>query len=225
MIKKIIYKFNWLCLILLAVCTLAGCHPPESAPPEEYLLRVGTGVMSVFDFKKELEIATTAYPMDIIKDEAKYREVKFQVLNQMIERMILLERAKELQIEVSDPELETAIAGMKTGYPEGEFEKTLLESAVSYEFWKKELKVRMIMEKVVARELGDSIQIDPDDIAKYHEEHQGQEDSESEKETDQAVTKQVYRQKTEDAYQSWIKGLQEKYTIDINQARWKEIAG
>lgn len=224
MMKKMLYKFEWLSLVLLAVWAL-GCHPPESAPPEEYLLRVGTGVMTVFDFKKELEIATTAYPMDIIKDPAKFREVKFQVLNQMIERMILLERAKELQIEVSDPELETAVAGMKAGYPEGEFEKTLLESAVSYEFWKRELKVRMIMEKVVARELGDKVQISPDDIAKYHEENQGQEDSESGKETERTVTKQVYRQKTEDAYQSWIKGLQEKYTIDINQARWKEIAG
>ena len=89
----------------------------------------------------------------------------------MIEEMILQKRAEELNIEISDAEVEKAIADIKRDYPEGVFEQTFLEHAVSYNSWKKGLKIRLLMKKVVAKELEEQITITPEDISKYYREH------------------------------------------------------
>jgi hypothetical protein len=144
--------------------------------------------------------------------------------------MILLERAKELQIYISDSELEESIADIKADYPEGIFEETLLENAVSYHSWKEGLKNRLIKEKVISQELEANITITHDDISKYYKEHYGKEGLQSGREEgiedkSELIIKNLRRKKAEEAYTSWIKDLQTRYTIEINRAQWEKIFG
>lgn len=202
--------------VLSAVCILAGC-PESDIGDAEYLVRVGSSVATVADFNNALDIYRTAYPHEATSHAAPLKAIRLQVLKQISERLILLERARELHIRVPDSEVEAAIADIRSDYPEGEFEKALLESAVSYDFWKKELKIRLLMEQVVAKELGERIFVTPEELAAYHKEH-GNNPEDKDK-----ATKQIYRKKSENAYQAWIKKLGEKYRIEINQAEWERI--
>ncbi|MDM8553037.1 SurA N-terminal domain-containing protein [Desulfobacterales bacterium HSG2] len=214
-------RYNFLLIgVLSAVCVLAGC-PELDNKHDGYLIRVGDSVATVADFNNALDISKTAYPREVTDNPASLKAIQLQVLKQISERLILLERAKDIHIKVPDSELEAAIADIKSDYPEGEFEKTLLESAISYDFWKKELKARMLMEKVVAKELGERIVVTPEDLAAYHKEH-GNDGDRSDK-SDDIAAKRIYRKKSEDAYQSWIKELGKKYRIEINQAEWERI--
>ncbi len=226
--KHIYYNYISLTALLLLV-SIAGCSGSESPANGEFLIRVGEAVLTEVEFNKAFEIAKAAYPHNIMQNPEDYREAQIRLFNQMTEELILLERARELNVSVSDEEVEKSIAGIKADYPDDEvFEQTLLEYAVSYKTWKKGLETRLLMEKLVAQELKDQIVITPAEIAKYYKENYGHDQqkpgpAENSKEIDELIIKHLRRKKTEKVYRSWIEKIQKRYKIEINQKKWEKI--
>jgi len=218
----------------IIISAWAGCAPSGPEQADTYLIRIGDRVVTTLDFKEAFEVIKVAGLHNAKQNPAAYRDAQLRLLNQMVEEVILLERAKELGIQVSDAEFENAISEFKKDYPDGVFEETLLENAVSYNYWKKRLKIRLFMEKVIAKEFGERVKITPEDISKYYQEHTryrgetiGSEEKSGTKETagyaEETVVRHLRWEKTEEAYQSWIRNIKQKQTIEINQAKWKEI--
>ena len=112
-----------------------------------------------------------AYPHNRIQRSNVVREARLRLIQQMTEEMILLERAEELGITITDSQVEKALRDIKRDYPDNVFQEILLEYAIPYQSWKEGLKTRLLMEKVITQELGDKIEITHDDISKYYEEH------------------------------------------------------
>jgi arginyl-tRNA--protein-N-Asp/Glu arginylyltransferase len=101
---------------------------------------------------------------------------------------------------------------------------------VPYQSWEKGLKTRLLMEKVVAKELGDQIVVTPDDVSKYYEAHHKNgkltpDIKKVSKDINETMTKNLRRKKIEEAYKPWIKELQKKYIIEVNKAQWEKIIG
>jgi len=228
--KRYAYNYNVLIGVLLIICLLAGCADSESNDKDEFFIRVGDSVVTVFEFNRAFEISKAAYPRSAMQNPADIRDARLRLFYQMTEEMIILERAKELGIKVSDSEVAKAVSDIKGDYPDDVFEQTLLENAVPYHSWKEGLKNRLLLEKVVAKELGGQIEITPEDISKYYEDHY-KEDSltsalkEVSKDINAIIMKHLRRKKMEEAYKSWIKKLQKKYTIEINKAQLEKITG
>lgn len=192
------------------------------------LIRVGDRITTVGDFKRVFEITKTAYPHSVLQENNAYKEAQLMLLNQLTEEMIVMERAEELGIKISSTELEKAVSKIKKDYPEGVFEEMLLENAVSYESWEERLRVRLVMQKTIAAEVESKIEITPNDISRYYKEKRKKEDSEAngdgvEKENEKVIVTELRRQKAEKEYQTWIKGLQKRYTIEINDDALKKI--
>jgi hypothetical protein len=226
MIKSI--DFLYRIIPLLVAIALIGCTEPKSEDQDEYLIRVGDNVVTVLDFNKAFEIAKTAYSHNMMQDPAAFREAQLRLLNQMTEELILLERAKELNISVSDQEVNKMIAKIKSDYPDDVFEQVLLEYAVSYQSWKKGLQTRLLMEKLVEQELKDQIVIAAEDIEKYYEQNYKGDDLQTEfaeksKDINEKIIKHLRRKKTEKAYKRWIERIQKRYKIEINKEQWENI--
>ena len=214
--------------IVILVGILVGCSGPDAQNEEDYLVRVGEHVVTVVDFQKAFEIAKTAYPHNLMQKPTAYREAQMRLLNRMTEELILLQRAKDIGLEVSDEEIDQNISEIKDDYPEGEFEQTLLEYAVSYHTWRENIKNRLIMEKLIDRELKAPITITPEDIANYYDENYKGEMLKSgappsSEQVDENIIEHLRHKKAEAAYRSWIEKIQQGYTIDINQAQWEKI--
>ncbi|UCE56040.1 MAG: SurA N-terminal domain-containing protein [Desulfobacterales bacterium] len=212
------------------IIVLAGCADSGSNDENEVLIRIGDRIVTVLEFNEAFEIAKTAFPHHIRHNREDLQQAQLRLLNQMTVEMILLERAEELGIEISEAEVEKAVAEIKNDYPEGVFEETLLEFAVSYKTWKDRLRIRLIIEKVVDKELKDQIKITPEDIARYYEEnYKGQKfDSnvdENAKDINEDIIKNLRRKKTEQGYNSWINELKTRYEIEVNSAQWEKIIG
>ena len=228
--KRYFYNYNVLLCVLLIICLLAGCADSESNEKDEFFIKVGDSVLTVFEFNRAFEIAKAAYPHGTLKNPADVKDARLQLFYQMTEEMIIQERAKEVGIKVYDSEVEKAVSDIKGDYPNDEFEQTLLENAVSYQSWKEGLKNRLLLEKVVAKELGEQIEINSEDISKYYEEHY-KDDSltldskEISKDISASIMKHLRMKKMEDAYKSWIKKLQKRYKIEINKAQLEKITG
>ena len=225
---KIFYKLTLILAALLVLCALSGCADPDIKHEGEYLIRVGERITTIDDFKRTFEIVKAAYPHNELKGSTCLREARLSLLNQLVEQMIILERAREQNICISDSELEEVIEGIRKDYPEGEFNQTLLEYAISYQSWKEALKNRLIIEKVIAKELEEKVVITPENISEYYERNYerfslnsgSKEDSEN---INEFIVKHLRREKVEEAYKNWIKELKKNYKIEINRVRWEEI--
>jgi hypothetical protein len=216
--------------LFLLFFSIAGCTNSASNPENKSLIRVRDRVLTVLEFNQAFEISKTAYPYNLRNEPDELRNAQRRLLNELMIEMILLERAEELGLSVSDEELAKAVADIKGDYPEDTFEKTLLEFAVPYEIWEARLRKRLLMEKVVGSELKDQIVITPEDIAKYYEQHfkalEPNMDSTIQMENiNELIIKNLRREKTEQAYKKLINKLKQQYDIEINRVQWEKISG
>jgi hypothetical protein len=232
-------KLIW---ILAVVCVLVGCSDAETNRGDMVLIQVRDVVVTVSDFTQAFEIFNAGYDTGDTDQRDGLNEARLALLNQMTEEVLLLVKARELGIDVSPAELEAAVQDIKADYPKGEFEQALLEYAVPYRFWEKRLKTRLLMEKVIAQELGRQITITPEDIAAYYQAHYANQEEEERPEKEQApadqinkepgtdnleasIIKQLRREKTEIAYGPWIQKLKDEYPVEINKQEWEHIIG
>ncbi|MCP4687146.1 MAG: hypothetical protein GY859_03790 [Desulfobacterales bacterium] len=216
------------CLIMLAT---AGCPGSGTTPGSEYLLRVGGSSLTVHDFNQALEMDKAAYPYESLEDPARVVEIKDRLLLRMTEELVLRERARELGLRVSEEEVQKAVAEIKADYPDETFEETLLECAVSYDAWELRLKNRLIMEKVIAAEVESAIEITSEDLSAHHEKRRSEapvskdENGAAPDDAEERMLKALRWQKTEEAYQTWLKELIETRPVELNTALWEKVRG
>jgi len=190
------------------------------------LIRVGTGTVTVAEFKRAVEAsAEEAFPGDQTIDPTALNDLRVRVLKQLSEELIIAERAKQLNIQVSDQELESAVDAVKADYPDDTFEKTLLENAISYQAWKKKIATRLLMDKVINKELVDNVQITEKDVSAYFQTHfpEGLPQDEDADQINERIVQHLRQQKAEALYQGWMDKLKAAFPVDINQKRWKRL--
>jgi len=221
MIKYSIKFVSFICILCVGY-TLVGCSDVDHKQKDEYFIKVGNKTISVADFNKAFEIAKNAYPQSDIEQPEVIREVRWRLVQQMTEEMILLQRAEELGVTIKDSEVEKILEDLKKDYPDNAFQEVLLEYAIPYPSWKEGLKTRLLMQKVIVKELGDKIEITNDEISTYYEEHFKDDDTSPEmKEVPEDINnfiKNILRkEKMEKAYAFWIEKLKKNYAIEINE--------
>ncbi len=237
-VKNMPRKYISFIIIGLLVLFFSACEDSKPVMESQHLIRVGESVVTVDAFMRTLEMAKTAYPHNLMQNHEAYRAVQMRLLKQMTEELIIIERAKEIGITVTEKDLETKIAQIKGDYPDDEFEQALLEYAVSYKSWKKGLRTRMIMDKVIDAELKDGIKITPEDIATHYKKHYNSNDKagadpllaekssqKKNSELDREIITNIKSKKAEDAYVKWIEDLRRKHVININRTLWEEMTG
>ena len=227
-----------LAALWLGVSVLAGCSDHFEPSGDTYLLRLGDNVVTVFDFDQAFELDKVDYPRDP-SAAAIVKEARLRLLQQLTEEMVVSARAREIGVAVTDEELARAVGAIQADYPEGVFKEMLLEYAVPYRFWEKRLRVRLLMEKVIASELEDKVTITPADIEAYYranrprieenesppEGAEGAERIEATADLNATIVVNIRRQKTEAAYKEWIRELLKQYPVEINKEAWEQIAG
>lgn len=206
------YKKNkWLVLItLLSTLIVFSCSASQTEEDiDGPLIQVGEITMNLTEFNQVFEIAKSAYPYDTTKNPEALEKVSSEIMDQMIERMVLIQLAKEQGMTISDAALLKRVKSLKQGYTDQEFEKALLESAVSYHVWEKELKVRLLIEKVISAEMKKLSQMAGNPATS------GQ--------MDENLVKMLKQNQMQKAYGIWIRQLQERYTIKIDRQLWKRV--
>jgi hypothetical protein len=209
----------------LALLVLAGCSgAKDTSQQDNVLIRSGQQTVTMAQFERAFSVARIAYSDDPAVKPQVLRNARLRLLHQMTEEVVVLRRAKELGIVLDDRELEDAIRKIKKDYPEGEFKEMLLESAVPYSLWKDRLRVRLLMQKVVKRDLVPTLNITAQEIEKYYKEHEDEfavEDDElPNADLKRRMLERLRRQKEEAAYPQWIDGLRKRYGVKINWTLW-----
>lgn len=217
---------QWWPLVWLAVAIISLYSCSGKAQDDDYLIRVGTSTISVAAFKRAVEATSEeAFPGDQDISPSALNDLRVRVLNQLTDELIIIERAAAMGIHVSDQELEAAIEAVKVDYPDDTFEKTLLENAISFQAWKQKLATRLLIDKVIARELVDKVEITSKDVAIYFQNHfpEGIPEGEDADQFNKRIVQHLRQQKAEALYHGWIESLRKAFPVEVHQKRWNRL--
>ena len=192
-------------LVLILVFTVLGCSQEKSTANTDFLLRIGATVLTEADFKRSLEVQKAVYG-GAASDPELLRQLKRDVFRELVERAVILERARETGTRISARELDDAVRSIRRSYPPGEFERALFTSPVSYPMWREELRARLIIDKLIQRDIGAREILAPE-LA----------DMERNK------CKRLQREIAEAAYPDWMCKLRGKYPVDFNEAALRRL--
>ncbi len=217
-------------LLLGLSALLSGCQA-ENTPNRSVLMRIGDRVVTVDEYKRELNIYRTATGISLEDDGEADRETQIRFVRQMADQLVLLEHARAIGVDVTDQELERALKEIRRDYPDDVFEQLLLENAITLEEWKASLRTRLIIDRVIRRELEEHVRISEEDMAafmaRFNQDRQATEvDPEAEENaapSDKTIVNQLRRSKSEDAYAKWMADLKQRYPIEINQTVLNEV--
>ena len=206
---------------------LIACSNSNEPEVPEVFISVNQSMVTVDAYLREVD-EVTADLNNGDSDKDMMAAIHLRVLNQLTERLIVFERAKELGIGVDDQELNARVASIKADYPKGEFEQVLLEQAVSFTEWKNDIRTRLLMQKVIDLELEPKIQVTSEEISAYYEKHYASSETQANQETDSndfesTILQQVRNKKKEALYRVWLENLKRRYKVYVNQAVWDRI--
>jgi peptidyl-prolyl cis-trans isomerase SurA len=94
--------------------------------------------------------------------------LKLNVIDELINNEILLERAKKLNLEASDGEVEDKFTEFKSPYTEDEFQRQLKERGVTVEDLKNTVRRELSIQKLINREVVSKVAIVDQDITDFY---------------------------------------------------------
>jgi hypothetical protein len=206
---------------LLAILLLIHGCADSHEPAEDYLLRVGSQRVSVSEFEQALEISKTAYSWQPEGRSELLWIIRRRLLLEMIEELLIFERAGELGIGVSERELDDYVAAIRADYPEGAFDDIFLRQAISYETWRKRTRERMLLGKVLEADLtaGAAHLTSPSMPDTGPDGAAGGDDGAGRLRAELPETDSNGR------YEKWIGSLAARIPIEINTALWNKLYG
>jgi peptidyl-prolyl cis-trans isomerase SurA len=94
--------------------------------------------------------------------------LKLNVVEQLINNEILLERAKKLNLEASDGEVEDKFTEIKSPFTEEEFQRQLKSRSMSVDDLKRDLRRQLSIQKLLNREVAAKITITDQDVVDFY---------------------------------------------------------
>lgn len=156
---------------VLFVSFFAGCKQQEHHAPDVWAVVNGVEIK-----RDEVE----KYYRTRINPEAQEtspEEVlsgKLNVVEQLVNNEILLERAKKLNLEASDGEVEDKFTELKSGYTEDEFQRKLKDGGMTVDDLKKDLRRQLSIQKLLNREVASKVTITDQDVMDFYNTNRNQ---------------------------------------------------
>src|ERR1700694_2203158 len=140
----------------------AGCKQQAQPSPDVWATVNGKEIKRN-DGDKYYRTRVNAEGQEPSQEEAL--SLKLNVLDELINNEILLERAKKLNLEASDGEVEDKFTELKSPFTEDEFQRQLKDRGVSVDDLKRDLRRQQSIQKLLNHEVVATRKITAPDIA------------------------------------------------------------
>lgn len=156
--------------VVVSIVTAAGCRANTAAPgatPVSPNVWATVGERQISRDEVEKAFRREAAPQQPSEEEALAG--KLTLLNEMIVQELLLAKARELKIELSDTELDNAFAEAKKNISEDQFQKELASRNLTPADMREGLRRDMLANKVMEREVIAKVVVTDQDITNFYE--------------------------------------------------------
>ncbi len=93
---------------------------------------------------------------------------KLNLLNELIDHQILLDRARRVEVTVSEPEVDERIARIRSPYAGPDFSAELQKQGLTPAEFRNQVRDNLIIEKLVQREIDARVTVSQPEIAAYY---------------------------------------------------------
>lgn len=156
-------------LLVLSAWVWVACFPRGDKPA----VIVNGVVIRREEFETELHRVRGETGDAILRDEV-LSALKASVLNQLIERRLVLDQAMAYGISVSEGTVDAEIRRLQADYPEKGFERAMKANYVDLSEWRRRLKEKLIIERTVEAALVNEVQVTEDEVLRYYRNHGGE---------------------------------------------------
>jgi peptidyl-prolyl cis-trans isomerase SurA len=145
---------------------------------EEIVARVNNQIITLSDYQKaaqglEEEVRQDCQTCTPEQLQTELKERQKNLLRDMIDQQLLIERAKDMNIDVEadlvkrldEVRKENNLATME------DLEKAVEKQGIVWEDYKQQMKNGLLTQKVIQQEVGGRMDIGPDEIKKYYDAH------------------------------------------------------
>src|SRR6202521_4148817 len=152
-------------LAAMLFATMAGCNKQTQHAPDVWAVVNGKEIK-----RDEVEkyYRTRVNPEGQEPSQEEALSLKLNVLDQLINNEILLERAKKLNLEASDGEVEDKFTELKSPFTEEEFQRQLKARGMSVDDLKRDLRRQLSIQKLLNREVAAKITISDQDVLDFY---------------------------------------------------------
>jgi peptidyl-prolyl cis-trans isomerase SurA len=161
-------------LAAAAACLLAAsCQREQTTPPR-------ADVWAVVNGQEVTQDEVNKYYRGRINPDAQTPSqeeslsLKLNILDELINNDILLQRARKLNLIASDAEVEDKFTESKSPYTEDEFQKKLKDAGLTVDDLKSDLRRQLSIQKLLNREVLAKISITDQDITDFYQKNRAQ---------------------------------------------------
>jgi peptidyl-prolyl cis-trans isomerase SurA len=155
----------WLPAAGLLLSVLSGCKQAEHHSADVWAIVNGTEIKRD-DVDKYYRSQVPAEGQKPTQEDTL--SLKLNVVEQLINNEILLERAKKLNLEASDGEVEDKFTEIKSPFTEEEFQRQLKSRSMSVDDLKRDLRRQLSIQKLLNREVAAKITITDQDVVDFY---------------------------------------------------------
>src|SRR5437899_6873366 len=154
-----------LSLAAMLFAVAAGCNRQAQHAPDVWAVVNGKEIK-----REEIDkyYRTRVNPEGQEPSQEEALSLKLNVLDELINNEILLERAKKLNLEASDGEVEDKFTELKSPYTEDEFQRRLKEQGATVDDLKSDLRRQLSIQKLLNREVVAKISISDQDVSDFY---------------------------------------------------------
>ncbi len=159
-------------LLLAAVlAVLSGCQ--KQAPPAEGVWAVVNG-MDITRAEVDKYYRTQLNPDSPEPSQDEALSLKLNILDELINNQILLQRAKKTGLEAADGEVEDKFTESKSPYTEDEFQRQLKARGYTVDDLKVAIRQQLSIQKVINREVVAKISVTDQDVQDFYNQNRAQ---------------------------------------------------
>jgi peptidyl-prolyl cis-trans isomerase SurA len=158
---------SFLTLVLALALALSGC--PSHSSEKDVMAKVNSYKVFRSELDKNYNARVAGSPQK--PTSAEEENLRLNILNQIIDIQLHLQKAEKLGIVATDDEVESKFAQAKAPYTQEEFQKRLKDLGLTEEDSKQEIRRSLTIEKLLNKEIGSKVTISDSDIQNYYNQH------------------------------------------------------
>ncbi len=155
----------------LILGVVGGCKVPEHHAADVWAVVNGTEIKRD-EVEKYYKSQINQEAQEPSQEEAL--SLKLNVVEQLINNEILLERAKKLNLEASDGEVEDKFTELKSPFTEEEFQRQLKQRGMVVDDLKRDLRRQLSIQKLLNREVAAKVTITDQDVLDFYNTNRNQ---------------------------------------------------
>ena len=157
--------------ILAALGVAPACRKQGPPAPDVWAVVNGEAVKRD-EVEKYYRSRVTRETQEPSQEEAL--SLKLNILDELINNEILLERAKKLSLEASDGEVEDKFTEFKSPYTEDEFQRQMKDRGFTVDDLKRDLRRQLSIQKLINKEVVAKVTITDQDVTDFYNQNRSQ---------------------------------------------------